>query len=118
MPVTILRVGQIAGPVEEARGSPVWKRSEWLPALLLTSKNIGALPDMLPAVDWIPVDQLSHIILEIANRDAKTTGFAVYNLVNPHPQSWRELIKVAQDRFGGASKVYMRNSQHSSCWIS
>ncbi|TKA57030.1 hypothetical protein B0A49_10497 [Cryomyces minteri] len=49
--VTILRVGQIAGPLH---GGGSWNKSEWLPSLVRTSKELGLIPDSLPDVDWVP----------------------------------------------------------------
>ncbi|KAL8833479.1 MAG: hypothetical protein Q9170_004253 [Blastenia crenularia] len=60
---TILRIGQIAGPLN----SPgVWNEDEWVPALLKSSKSLGCLPAGLPDVDWIPVDSLAKVIMEIS----------------------------------------------------
>ena len=85
---SILRIGQVAGPVESAG---VWNEHEWLPSLLKTSKSLGALPDHLPDPDWIPVDMLASIILEIAQCPAADGKAAVYNVVNPRATSWASL---------------------------
>jgi len=61
VPVSILRVGQIAGPLM-AHG--VWNEDEWLPSLIKTSKSLGSFPDYNPDIDWIPVDTLATIILK------------------------------------------------------
>jgi len=53
VPSTILRVGQIAGPLS-SKG--VWNEDEWVPALIKSSKALGCLPSGIPNVDWIPVD--------------------------------------------------------------
>lgn len=42
VPVSILRVGQIAGPVLAAG---VWNRDEWFPSLVKTSQSLANLPD-------------------------------------------------------------------------
>jgi nucleoside-diphosphate-sugar epimerase len=58
VPTTILRVGQIAGP-SLSMGN--WNRSEWLPALVETSRSLGKIPNHLGNannIDWIPV--VSH----------------------------------------------------------
>lgn len=54
VPTSVHRVGQIAGP---SGGSGYWNKSEWLPALIATSKSIGKIPSSLGAfaVDWVPV---------------------------------------------------------------
>lgn len=63
IPVTICRLGQIAGPVSSEKG--MWNTQEWFPSLLLSSKAMGKLPDSLASmdrVDWIPVDILADIL--------------------------------------------------------
>lgn len=54
VPVTIHRVGQVAGPTTE-HGE--WNRNEWLPSLVITSKEIGQIPESVSfaPMDWIPV---------------------------------------------------------------
>lgn len=54
VPTSVHRVGQIAG---SSGGSGFWNKSEWLPALIATSKSMGKLPSSLGsfAVDWVPV---------------------------------------------------------------
>jgi hypothetical protein len=62
---TILRIGQIAGPVEY---NSIWPAREWLPSLIVSSKSIDALPSDLGRmndVDWIPVDTLADCISEV-----------------------------------------------------
>lgn len=57
VPTSVHRVGQIAGSSGE---SGYWNQSEWLPALIATSKSIGKIPSSLGgfAVDWVPVVSL------------------------------------------------------------
>lgn len=75
VPVSIVRVGQIAGPLE-VKG--IWNEEEWLPALIKTSKSLGYLPDHLPDIGWIPVDKLAVMILEILRFAARTEKSWVY----------------------------------------
>ncbi|KKY32879.1 putative nrps-like enzyme [Diaporthe ampelina] len=53
----ILRVGQVAGAVRLSGGE--WNRTEWLPSLVIGSKNMGCLPDNLglqfSEIDWVPL---------------------------------------------------------------
>lgn len=90
VPVSILRVGQIAG-------STAWPSQEWLPSTIKTSKS------SLPVIDWIPVDKLATIIIEIIHSDttANNAGNAdIYNLVNPHPIAWESLLGTLQSHLG------------------
>ncbi|KAI0475110.1 acetyl-CoA synthetase-like protein [Xylariaceae sp. FL0804] len=65
---SICRVGQIAGPVGTGeRGE--WNKQEWFPTILATSKHLKLLPRNLGSLDrieWIPVDRLANVILELA----------------------------------------------------
>ena len=95
VPVSILRVGQIAGPVAAAG---VWNRDEWFPSLIKTSQSLGCLTSYLPDIDWIPVDRLAAAICEISHFAAKTGKSMVYNMVNPHRTPWTLLINTVLKR--------------------
>lgn len=87
VPVSILRVGQIAGPVS-APG--VWSRDEWFPSLIKTSQSLGRLPDYVPNADWISVDSLAATVLDIVRFAAKMEKTAcTYNIVSPTPRHGR-----------------------------
>lgn len=61
----VCRVGQVAGPLSR---SGVWNRLEWLPRLVASSKYLRKIPVSLgPSnnIDWIPVDILSHVLVEL-----------------------------------------------------
>lgn len=65
VPTASVRVGQIAGPTTK-EGS--WHKTEWFPSLIASSKFMGMVPETLGAmdmVDWIPVDVLAQIIVEL-----------------------------------------------------
>ncbi|KAJ6164458.1 acetyl-CoA synthetase-like protein [Penicillium chermesinum] len=61
------RVGQVAGPIRQAG---LWNKAEWFPSLVLSSLRLGALPDSLGLaldnIDWVPIDLLSEILVELA----------------------------------------------------
>ena len=61
----ICRVGQIAGPTTE---QGIWSKREWIPSLIASSVHLGKLPTSLGArnaVDWIPVDIVAQIIIDV-----------------------------------------------------
>ncbi|OTB06160.1 hypothetical protein M426DRAFT_9976 [Hypoxylon sp. CI-4A] len=106
----VLRVGQVAGPV--ALGGS-WNRAEWFPSLVRSAKTLGKLPRSLGSssrVEWVPVDTLSRIILEVVedvcfdNPFAASSRFgfgkpaAVYNLVNPQAVEFSELLPALQEK--------------------
>ena len=102
IPGIIMRTGQIAGPL---KGHGVWNRQEWLPSIIASSKYLGVLPETLgtmEAVDWIPVDLLASIMIELVKtstqkNEALTT---VYNLVNPVSTTWSALATHVQNIAG------------------
>ena len=93
------RVGQIAGAVKYAG---MWNKDEWFPSMIISSVQIGALPDSLGPVfdqiDWIPIDLLADILIELAlARGPSAVGAGgtynadVYHPLNAHPITWQDL---------------------------
>jgi thioester reductase-like protein len=105
IPVTVCRVGQIAGPVKSEHGA--WNSSEWFPSLMLSAKALGMLPDTLGAmdrIDWLPVDLLGDMLAdtvarkqsdvfatEIVSASRPTTEFL--HFVNPQHIRWRGVVQ-------------------------
>ena len=88
VPISVLRVGQIAGSTLRAIAS--WPAQEWAPALVQTSKALRVVPGgggVLPPVDWIPVNKVAAIVVEIllADHRGSGSGTGFYNLVHPRP---------------------------------
>ena len=66
--VRICRVGQVAGPVGTNGQGACWNKQEWLPSLIASSKHLGKIPESLglnESIDWIPVDILSRVLVEL-----------------------------------------------------
>jgi thioester reductase-like protein len=102
-PASILRVGQIAGPLKRNGGS--WHETEWLPSLVKTSKSLGLIPDSVPDINWIPVDRLATIMVELMHHGVENSIFEVYNMVNPHFASWSSLVRPIEKRFGPQARI-------------
>lgn len=108
----IVRVGQVAGAV---RIPGLWNIYEWFPSMVLSSLHFGQVPDSLGLhfdnVAFIPVDVLGSILTEIVTTtNVKDTGIRhpgalVYNLRNPHPASWSELLAAVTDTPGKQVKT-------------
>lgn len=95
--VCSLRVGQIAGPVGTDKGA--WNKTEWFPLFLTSCKVLGLLPKQLPVsntIDWIPVNILAEVIVELVQHGASGEGSLVYNLVNPSSSTWQELYPIVR----------------------
>lgn len=108
IPVSICRVGQIAGPVAGSKG--MWNKHEWLPSLLLSSQYLDMIPESLGTlsdIDWIPIDLLSTIIVELAlnSAAARRTKTAVFHTVNPNITHWRDLLPSIQTEIGPEVEV-------------
>lgn len=104
IPVTIARVGQVAGAVRLPGGE--WNRKEWLPSLVIGSLSTGYLPDSLGSqfsvIDWLPADLLAEILVDLVEPQAESgsqeTGHArVYNLRNPYTTTWNQLLPPIVD---------------------
>lgn len=98
VPVTICRLGQIAGPVESEQGS--WSRNEWFPSLILSCKALGKMPQTLGAMecmDWIPVDRLADMLVEVLSPGAQkgkgspNTDARYLHFVNPQRPRWSDI---------------------------
>lgn len=102
IPISICRVGQVAGPVQGSQG--IWNKQEWLPSLILSSKHLGVIPESLGImqdIDWIPIDLLSSIIYELAIRPSPRSGLpSVYHTVNPSVTTWAALLPDVQAELG------------------
>src|SRR5262249_17477058 len=109
IPVAVMRVGQVAGPVG---CSGMWNRSEWLPSLVISSQHLGSLPSNLgpqfSTIDWVPSDMLADAVIDLAIgqsgpetvASAGTSGAEVYNLRNPRTTSWNALLPAVTDPDG------------------
>lgn len=110
---SILRVGQIAGPVGSGNGAK-WNETEWFPLMLKTAKTSRRIPDAqaLGDIDWVPVDLLASVIWELssvpqslaANGDERES-LQIFQLVNPTQRPWAELLPVVKSALGGAEPL-------------
>lgn len=94
-PVTILRVGQVAGSRTSSGGK--WSAEEWIPSLAAICRGLGLVPDDLPPIDWVPLDLAAKVICELAlpragqggvygqvgDETATKEHLKVFNVVNP-----------------------------------
>ncbi|KUL86703.1 hypothetical protein ZTR_03095 [Talaromyces verruculosus] len=98
--VSILRLGQIAGP---ARSDGHWNVANWVPSFVLGSRALGVLPSSLrndvdgdetAAIDWLIIDTVADVITEFG-LDAATSkrqGLDVFNVLNSQKTSWKGLL--------------------------
>ncbi|KAI0111253.1 acetyl-CoA synthetase-like protein [Nemania sp. FL0031] len=100
----VCRVGIVAGPVERAEG--MWNRHEYVPALINSSVRLGCFPASFPSrdnVDWLPVDKVARVLLEILESATAATEISskgklpIYHVTNPHAISWGNIVPWAVD---------------------
>ena len=95
--ITILRVGQVAGSTEDT--GVVWPATEWFPILVRSSRAMQALPRNLPNIDFLPINWLVKILLELVTAHdpgASILKDRVLNLVNPNSTPWEELRETVR----------------------
>ncbi|KAK5991668.1 Non-canonical non-ribosomal peptide synthetase FUB8-like protein [Cladobotryum mycophilum] len=110
-PVTILRLGQVAGPTTATGGQ--WSTDEWLPSLAAISKTLKLIPIDIPPIDWVPVDLAASAICDLALVPAERDTFGaqesmkrassrlqVFNIVNPKVSQWATFVEILQKRLG------------------
>ncbi|QSZ36628.1 hypothetical protein DSL72_006509 [Monilinia vaccinii-corymbosi] len=106
IPVSIYRVGQIAGP-KSSKGK--WNEQEWFPSIVRSSKYLGALPSSLgpmESVDWIPVDLFGKVIYELLSssppqspslettttNSSPASATTIYHVVNPKHTTYSDAL--------------------------
>ncbi|KAI0450825.1 male sterility protein-domain-containing protein [Xylaria acuta] len=100
IPVTVVRVGQVAGSVKLPG---TWNRAEWLPSLVISSLHLNCLPENLRTrfseVDWVPSDLLADAVVDLATAKCSSSperetclGTTAYNLKNPSTTTWDKLL--------------------------
>ncbi|KAJ5118014.1 secondary metabolism biosynthetic enzyme [Penicillium atrosanguineum] len=86
------RVGQIAGPVKMPG---LWNQSEWFPSLVMSSLQVGAIPESmgsaLDRIDWVPIDLLAEVLVDLV-LSQHDEGCKVYHPLNLCPTTWDRLL--------------------------
>ncbi|SJL10486.1 uncharacterized protein ARMOST_13872 [Armillaria ostoyae] len=94
----VVRVGQIAGGVN---GS--WNTSDWIPAIVKSSRALGCLPEFKGMSTWIPLDTAASSIADL--RNASTPTLTVH-LVHPKPTATREIFEAMAQYLGAPLQSY------------
>lgn len=105
IPVTILRVGQVAGPTRTFTFGAPWSKDEWIPSLAAISKTLQQVPTDIPDIDWVPVDLMARAICELAIPQTPERPLMVFNVVNPHLSEWATFVNVLRARLGEGAKL-------------
>lgn len=68
-------------------------RQEWVPSLIASAKYMSCVPgDMGPVgvVDWVPVNVLGRVIVELGCGDSVEGKAAFCHIQNPKGRAWKE----------------------------
>ncbi|KAJ5112356.1 hypothetical protein N7532_000401 [Penicillium argentinense] len=122
IPITILRLGQVAGPTTIGDAGK-WDSRDWVHSVAILSKASGLVPDEMGQVDWIPVDQMSRAILDLslqqeqpANTD--TPFVQLYNVVHPRPVPFSEFATALQACISSSQLVSFEQwVEHFTCLL-
>jgi thioester reductase-like protein/aryl carrier-like protein len=94
----ICRLGQLGGVLyHDIWGGkvPCWPEKEWLPAMLASSVQLGAIPSSLGSlerIEWMPVDIAAAVACELMSVGSGIPeACQVYNVFNAQTTTWTEL---------------------------
>ncbi|KAI0854529.1 hypothetical protein F4860DRAFT_112179 [Xylaria cubensis] len=113
VPVTVVRVTQIGGPIRSlSGGGGRWAEQGWITAIAKTSKSIDLIPSDGPLVDWLPVNTIAdllrrEVVTDIARHNDGSVCFL--NLLHPHPQPWKLFVEVLRVSLGVERTTTMKN---------
>ncbi|KAI0490870.1 acetyl-CoA synthetase-like protein [Xylaria cf. heliscus] len=110
LPIRIVRVGQVGGPITEGR----WPDQAWISALLRTSKTLSCIPDRLAPVDWIPVEVAASMLCNIvtyrgADNDTNKPAAQVYHIYPREALPWSSLVAIMRERHGIAQTLPLQD---------
>ncbi|KAI3323034.1 acetyl-CoA synthetase-like protein [Xylariaceae sp. AK1471] len=122
IPVTVVRVGQVAGSSQQGG---VWNRAEWLPSLVVSSLHLGCFPENLgpqfSEIDWIPSDLLAEAVVDLAAKPTEekaSPGTAVFNLRNPSTTTWDKLLPaIVKASSKGQDQARQSEIVSPSAWV-
>ena len=107
VPATVVRVGQVAGPINGDSDGGCWNKREWLPSLVASSRHLGKIPASLGAndkIDWIPVDVLSEVLVELMGASG-TKAIGDQDSTRHSSSPFHTATKGTNDRIEGLSSV-------------
>lgn len=73
------------------------------------------MPEGLPSMQWLSLDCVARIILELALADMQDDRLKVYNVVNPHLTSWFTLLSSVVAMCGPDTRVVLLGELRKLC---
>jgi thioester reductase-like protein len=109
IPISILRIGQIAGPTTIGDGGK-WESHDWMHSLAILSKACGLVPSDVAEIDWVPVDQVSRIVSDITLQEKHegetgTPFVQLYNILHPRPIQFSVFADALQSCISSSRQV-------------
>ncbi|KAJ5727944.1 hypothetical protein N7493_005764 [Penicillium malachiteum] len=99
---TVFRLGQLGGSLD---GAGVWKKTEWFPTLIATSKSLLKILSSLggdDTINWVPMDVAAESVIEIALSRLENSyekSFDCFNIVNPQVVQWNDLLNPISEYY-------------------
>jgi thioester reductase-like protein len=86
----VFRVGQIVGDTQQGQ----WNATEAIPLMIRSAISIGALPALNDTLNWLPIDVVAKVMVEICQSPKRQD---VYHVVNPKAFNWtKDLLPMLQ----------------------
>ena len=89
---TSFRIGQISGGLPNG----AWATTDWVPILVKSSLELGALPSATGLVSWLPMHAVARTLFDVALSTETSTRPAL-NIVHPRPVAWDSVISAVND---------------------
>lgn len=104
--------------VAKKKVPPTHEADIYIPQAIASSKYLGKIPTTFPSQDtvsWVPVDITADIIVDLVLANAHNDPASAapppsnnthhhYNIVNPHPGSWNNLVPTVIQYFNDKDK--------------
>ncbi|KAI8625972.1 acetyl-CoA synthetase-like protein [Xylariaceae sp. FL1651] len=111
IPVSIVRVGQVGGSINEHGAA--WPEQRWISALLRTAKTMGCMPNHVALIDWIPVESVAAVLGALIVRptqpdtgEHKAEVFHIYP--TQQPSRWELLVDIMRKTYGVTETLPLR----------
>ncbi|KAF3480536.1 polyketide synthase [Arthroderma uncinatum] len=101
-----VRPAQIAG----SSTSGVWNSVEQIPFIVKSAQSLGAWPNFLGAVRWIPVDAVAAVLVDLLYIGEDKTApdpWPIYHIDDPVGRPWKEISSILADALDIPSSQFM-----------
>lgn len=112
---TILRIGQIVGD----QNLGMWNENEMIPMIVRSGLRMGKLPNLDMECEWLPVDTLAEIILEVSGilvLASNSDEFYAERQITQEIEIEEDNREVVDDDLQTTELVYNIRSPHTFSW--